>query len=368
MAVYRAICHGEALTWRITTVVGEALKTQRNVRVLLGTPIQHLLDEHGFNDADCPRLIMGGPMMGFTLPNAAAPVIKTTNCIIAPSHSEMPAPPPPQACIRCGLCAEACPASLLPQQLYWYAQAEDFERLQNHNLFDCIECGACAYVCPSAIPLVQYYRSAKGTIRQQEKEKIKSDHARKRFEFRKSRIEKAEREKEEKRLARKKAAEAAKKLAAEKAASGESSTANTAPNPVAEALARVNAKAQDPVAQRAKLERTLSSSQQRVEKLQQRVVNAEDDQKEKLTAQLKQAQVKLQAAEKNLAEHQQKHGETITKEEETEATTDTEPQTQKADQAALKTPPTLLLIALRLKQKHWQACHHRRNCKANSHR
>ncbi len=310
MAAYRAVRYGEPLTWRITTCVGEALETQRNIKVLLGTSVQHMLSENGFNASQAPRLIMGGPMMGFALPSADVPIVKTTNCIIAPSQSEMPEPPPAQACIRCGLCAEACPASLLPQQLYWYAKAEEYERLQNHNLFDCIECGACSYVCPSAIPLVQYYRSAKGVIRHQEQEKIKSDHARQRFEFRKLRIERAEQEKEEKRLARKQAAEKAKRLAAEKkaaaAANGETAAdktpaQDTTVDPVAAAIAKMQAKTQDPAAEKAKLERAVSSAQSRFEKLEARFIDAEEDQREKLEAQLKQAEVRLKDAKKNLS-------------------------------------------------------------------
>jgi electron transport complex protein RnfC len=310
MAAYRAARFDETLTWRITTIVGEALGTQRNIKALLGTPIQHILDEHGFEANKCSRLVMGGPMMGFALPDASVPLVKTTNCIIAPSQQEFPDPPPAQACIRCGHCAEACPANLLPQQLYWYAKAEEYDRLQNHNLFDCIECGACSYVCPSAIPLVQYYRSAKSTIRQQQEEKIKSDHARQRFEFRKLRIEKAEQEKEAKRLARKKTAEEAKRLAAAKKAAAETgenekdtSTASATVDPVAAAMARVQAKKQDPIAQQNKLERALSSAQSRVEKLQQRLEESDEDQKEKLSAQLKQAEVRLKDAESNLAKH-----------------------------------------------------------------
>lgn len=308
MAAYRAVRFGEALTWRVTTIVGEALTTQSNVKVLLGTPVQHLLEQHGFNKSKNSRLIMGGPMMGFALPDANVPVVKTSNCLIAPSHSEMPAPPPAQACIRCGLCAEACPASLLPQQLYWYARSEDYEKLQNHNLFDCIECGACSYVCPSTIPLVQYYRAAKGVIREKEQEKTKSDHARQRFEFRKQRIEKAEQEKEAKRLARKQAAEKAKKLAAEKKAAavtetGSNSNGNTnSDDPVAAAMARVQAKQHDPVAQEAKLKRAIESAQSRVAKLKERALEAESEQQEKLAAQIKQAEVRLQDAQKKLDE------------------------------------------------------------------
>ena len=69
-------------------------------------------------------------------------------------------------------------------------------------------------MCPSNIPLVQYYRNSKGEIKQAQKEKIKSDHARERFEFHKERIELAEKEKEAKRAARREAAQKAKESAA----------------------------------------------------------------------------------------------------------------------------------------------------------
>lgn len=99
--------------------------------------------------------------MGFTLPSLDVPIVKISNCILAPAETEMGLSEPEQSCIRCGLCVDACPAGLLPQQLYWFSRGEEHEKARNHNLFDCIECGACAYVCPSNIPLVQYYRQKK---------------------------------------------------------------------------------------------------------------------------------------------------------------------------------------------------------------
>ena len=96
---------------------------------------------------------------------------------------------------------------MLPQQLYWYARAKDHEQLSEHRLLDCIECGACAYVCPSQIPLVQYYRAAKGQMRDSEQEKRRSDNSRERFEARQTRLEEEALAKEAKRAARKAAAQ-----------------------------------------------------------------------------------------------------------------------------------------------------------------
>jgi electron transport complex protein RnfC len=317
VAAYRAVVHGQPLTSRITTFVGESLNTQRNIHVLLGTPIEFALNELGYAANNNTTLIMGGPMMGFALDNPSIPVIKSTNCIIAPSIAELPAQPNAQECIRCGMCAEACPASLLPQQLYWYSKAEDYERAQNHQLFDCIECGACSYVCPSNIPLVQYYRAAKGAIKHIEQEKVKSDHARQRFEFRKLRIEKAEQEKIAKREARKAAAEKAKRLQQEKLAqqadntTDAPSTATSAPaaDPVAAAMARVKEKQNDPVAQQAKLERAVSSAKDRVAKLEDKLTKplnfptgTEEEHRDRIGSQVKQAKVRQQEAEKQLAD------------------------------------------------------------------
>ena len=296
VAAWEAIRFGRPLISRITTVVGEALDTQRNVEVRIGTLISEVLEQNGFNADEAARLIMGGPMMGFALQDAGVPIVKTSNCILAPSKQELPEPPPAQACIRCGMCAEACPASLLPQQLFWYSQSEDYDRLQAHNLMDCIECGACSFVCPSNIPLVQYYRASKGAIKQAAIDKQKSDRSRERFEFRQARLDKAEADKEAKRQARKQAAEKAKKIAAEKK---EQELLHPTAAPVA-AVPTPAAVVADPEAEKAKLERALSSAQNRLDKARDRVDNAEPERRDKMAARVKEAELKVLDAQTKL--------------------------------------------------------------------
>ncbi|HBN6197121.1 electron transport complex subunit RsxC [Vibrio parahaemolyticus] len=196
-SIKRAIIDGEPMIERVVTLTGKTFKQPRNVWALLGTPVQALLDEFGYKaDKKLQRLIMGGPMMGFTLPHSQVPITKTANCILAPTRHEISAHQYEMECIRCGQCAEACPASLLPQQLQWHAKAEEYDKLEELNLKDCIECGACAFVCPSEIPLVQYYRQAKAEIRTRTQEAEAAERAKLRFEEKKARMEreKAERE------------------------------------------------------------------------------------------------------------------------------------------------------------------------------
>ncbi|HED16802.1 MAG TPA: electron transport complex subunit RsxC [Gammaproteobacteria bacterium] len=204
-AVYDAVEKSQPLISRVVTVTGDGVHGQGNASVLIGTPIQELIEQFGGYTDKAQRLIIGGPMMGFTVSSDQIPVTKTTNCILVASPQETSPPDTHYPCIRCGDCMDVCPVSLLPQQLYWYARARDFDKLQNYHLFDCIECGCCAYVCPSQIPLVQYYRFAKTAIWEQERSRSKSSLARQRFEFREDRLEQEKRERAE-RMRKKKAA------------------------------------------------------------------------------------------------------------------------------------------------------------------
>jgi len=215
VAVHNAIILDEPLISRIVTVTGNGINHPQNMDVLIGTFMSELVEQSGGYHQDACKLIMGGPMMGFTLQTDNLPIIKGCNCVLVENtEAKTPANMP---CIRCGVCATVCPAQLLPQQLFWMASSKNFDLIQDYHLFDCIECGCCAQICPSQIPLVQYYRFAKTEIWNQERERIKSDHARDRHDFRQTRIDREKQERAEKLrkkkelLQKKKTAEAAAK-------------------------------------------------------------------------------------------------------------------------------------------------------------
>lgn len=326
IAIRNAVIDGTPLIERITTLTGDAIKDKGNVDVLLGTPIQYLLEQFGFDHSINNRLIMGGPMMGFALKTSKAPIIKITNCILAPSENELPTPPPAQACIRCGMCAEACPASLLPQQLFWFAQGKELDKLTQHNLADCIECGACSYVCPSHIPLVQYYRASKAEIRQRDQDLIKAEASKVRFDARQERLDRLEAEKLAARKARQEKAKARSAAAKQAGDTNLKDSQDAKAAAIAAAVARANnkkaskptdskqpesANPDDPVAKalaaRAqsatmsdadKAAQALEKAEQRLEKTQQRLIKAEqenDDNLEAFKAAAEKARSKLDA-------------------------------------------------------------------------
>ncbi|ROH88525.1 electron transport complex subunit RsxC [Pseudomethylobacillus aquaticus] len=196
LAIYRYMRFGEPALSRIVTVTGNVARPG-NFEVPLGMPVSALLEAAGGVLEDTSEFIMGGPMMGFSLPSPEVPVTKATNCIIASTPRLFPPAAPAMPCIRCARCAEACPVSLQPQELYWFAKSDNFDKARDYKLFDCIECGCCSYVCPSNIPLVQYYRYAKSEIIAQDRAKEAANLARERNDFRLMRIE---REKQERAL------------------------------------------------------------------------------------------------------------------------------------------------------------------------
>lgn len=235
-AVWDAIVHGRPLISRVVTVTGYGVAQPRNYEARLGTPFGFLIEQAGGYVDGTHQLIMGGPMMGHTVRGDEVPVTKATNCILVATDRDIAPPQDAMPCIRCGECAEVCPARLLPQQLYWHARGREYAQAEAYHLFDCIECGCCAQVCPSHIPLVQYYRHAKTEIWTQQREKRKADAARERHEARIARLEREERAKEEARARRK-----AQLAAARKATAGEAEPAETT-DPVARAIAAAKAR------------------------------------------------------------------------------------------------------------------------------
>ncbi|MFP5403398.1 MAG: electron transport complex subunit RsxC [Gammaproteobacteria bacterium] len=238
-ALARAVFHGEPLISRLVTVTGHVLRPQ-NFEVLIGTPMQRLIDLAGDRDGTT-GVLMGGPMMGVPMPSTEVPVVKATNCILVQSDDLFPPLPKMLPCIRCTRCADACPAELQPQELFRFAKAGDFGRAQEYHLFDCIECGCCSYVCPSHIPLVDYYRYAKSEIWARERDKRAADLARERHDFRQFRLEREKKEKAEKLAAK---AQAKRAELATEGTSGDkpASDADAKKALIAAALARAQAK------------------------------------------------------------------------------------------------------------------------------
>ncbi len=213
-AIYKAVNQQQVMTQRLVTITGNLVDKPGNYWIPFGTPVSHIANLFNVDLGKLSCFIFGGPLMGERYSNLAIPTKKTTNCIIFDSsYQPLELPAKHQECIRCGECEAVCPMDLVPQQLYWFAKSEQWEALQDQQLFSCIDCAACSYVCPSKIPLVNYYQFAKSEIKDLKAKQIKSELAKTRFDNREKRLARLKMEREQK---RKKAAEARKLAAANK--------------------------------------------------------------------------------------------------------------------------------------------------------
>jgi electron transport complex protein RnfC len=179
---------GRPLISRIVTISGGGIATPRNIEARIGTPVADLVALAGGYTGTPERLIMGGSMMGIALPDDALPISHATNCVIAATAAELGGPAVEQPCIRCGLCVEACPAGLMPQDLLGAVRMENTERLAGLGVSECIECGACDYACPSHIPLATTFQTGKQLLSGAQLVREQADRARSRFEARTQRL------------------------------------------------------------------------------------------------------------------------------------------------------------------------------------
>lgn len=216
-AVHDAIFLGQPLLSRIMTVTGGAVKQPKNVEVLIGTPLSHLVDFCGGFTQTPERLISGGPMMGQPLPSTRVPAVKGSNGLLAltteetQTSTEMP-------CIRCASCVSACPCGLVPLDMANHIRAGGLDTSVKLGLLDCIACGSCAYVCPAHIPLVHYFNYAKGELAARQRAQHKQNETKRLIEARNDRMERIKQAKREAMLKRKKEMEAKKKREAEASA------------------------------------------------------------------------------------------------------------------------------------------------------
>ena len=162
ISIHNAVINGRPLTERVVTVSGDAVQNPGNFRVLLGTNHLNLIKAAGGFTEQPEKLISGGPMMGFAMVTADAPVTKTSSSILA-FKEDIVAKSPETACINCGRCVEVCPSRIVPSRLADLAQRHDEEAFVAMNGLECVECGSCSYVCPAKRPLKQAIGSMRKT-------------------------------------------------------------------------------------------------------------------------------------------------------------------------------------------------------------
>ncbi len=159
-AIYEAVVLNKPLYEKVITVSGKGINRPANLLVKIGTKISDIVSYLGGIRPGLKKVVLGGPMMGFAVPNLDVPVTKTTSGILFLTEDEIDTRPHGN-CIKCGWCLDACPMGLSPNEIGIYVEAGRASDTAQFGVFECFECGCCAFVCPAKRPLVQFIRLAK---------------------------------------------------------------------------------------------------------------------------------------------------------------------------------------------------------------
>lgn len=151
---------------RYVTVDGGCVKTPKCVLAPIGVSVEELVGFVGELACDPHKVVYGGPMLGITVPNMSAPVLKTTNAVLLLSEKETEFPKQ-TACIRCGECTNQCPLGLAPAAISKAYGKRDVDALKKLNVNVCMECGICSYICPASRPLVQTMKLSKKMLKEE---------------------------------------------------------------------------------------------------------------------------------------------------------------------------------------------------------
>ena len=157
---------GMPLVEKCVTVEGGAVKNRQNIIAPIGTSLADVFDFCGGLVCAPNKVIYGGPMMGITVPDLNAPVIKNTNAVLALTDKEARLPKT-TACIRCGACTNTCPFGLAPAAIAGAFAKKDAAALDSLSVNTCMECGCCSFTCPANRPLVQTNKLAKQFLKEE---------------------------------------------------------------------------------------------------------------------------------------------------------------------------------------------------------
>ena len=144
-SIARYIDTGMPLVKKTVTVDGSAVKNPCNVIAPVGTPVEKLFDFCGGFKKEPAKILYGGPMMGIAVPGLDAPVLKSTNAVLALDREDAELPESTN-CIRCGRCSKICPLNLVPGDIEDAYLKKDYEKLGQLDVSLCMECGSLSLI------------------------------------------------------------------------------------------------------------------------------------------------------------------------------------------------------------------------------
>ncbi len=163
VGIARYVKTGMPLVEKYVTVDGSAIANPMNVIAPIGMSVKQVVEFTGGYKCEPKKIVLGGPMMGVSVPSDDEVVVKNTGAILCFDERDA-RPPETTDCIKCGRCINTCPLNLMPAHIETAYKLEKGDELKKLKVNLCMECGCCAFVCPAKRPLVQVNKLAKAML------------------------------------------------------------------------------------------------------------------------------------------------------------------------------------------------------------
>ena len=157
-AVARGVMDNRLTHYQLLLINGGAVETPGIYKVMSGTTLNLVMEKAGVKDPF--RIVAGNILSGDAVFATDAPINRGIREILFLNENEV-SKEEEMNCIKCGRCADVCPVSLRPYELYSFVTSREFDEFFKNRGGMCVECGRCSYVCPSKLHLLQSFKTAK---------------------------------------------------------------------------------------------------------------------------------------------------------------------------------------------------------------
>ncbi|HSL85910.1 MAG TPA: 4Fe-4S dicluster domain-containing protein, partial [Bacteroidales bacterium] len=157
-AVARGILDNRLTHYQLLLVNGGAVENPGVYKVKSGTTLNLVMEKAGVKDPF--RIVAGNILSGDAVFATDAPINRGIREVLFLNENEV-SKEEEMNCIKCGRCADVCPVSLRPYDLYSFVTSREFDEFFENRGGMCVECGRCSYVCPSKLHLLQSFKTAK---------------------------------------------------------------------------------------------------------------------------------------------------------------------------------------------------------------
>ena len=159
LSVYESVLHNQPMLTTYLLITGKTLEHAKVVKVRIGTPIGHLIEECGGFKSKNTHIILNGLLRGTLVDSLDLPAGKGIKSIHAVGKN-IDIQQQLDECGHCGQCLRSCPVYIDPIDTVRHIQRGRYTAETLRSIELCNGCACCSAVCPVRIPLSTIIKSA----------------------------------------------------------------------------------------------------------------------------------------------------------------------------------------------------------------